>query len=236
MARVDDKTSVEAAFALEKAVADALADAGWSVEKQPVLGTVRPDLLVESPQGDQIIVEVKAGKAPVHFGVIAQLAAYPKLAESVRHLRGVRSALMTTAPLSRAAEDASEQLGVLVFEGAARAAPEESPDLDAIAQRWAHALTKEAEGGEDATLTGDPPATSSPDVAAPRLSHLQKAALADAAAAYRWSYEDLVLLLDAVFGEWGAPALPQRLGLTSAHDWVRFHEQLLAEIHEEGES
>lgn len=54
----------------------------WSVQEQPALGTVRPDLLVRDAGGHEYLIEVKSGPNANHFGTIARVAAFRDAAQS----------------------------------------------------------------------------------------------------------------------------------------------------------
>lgn len=150
MARLSESDTAAAAAALERALADAFRSEGWHVEEQPVLGTARPDLLISRPSGEQIVVEVKATRSPIHFGDIAQLTAYARLAETTRQLSDVRTALFTTGTLSAAARDAAEQLGVFAYDDDRLNTSDPLPaDIEAVAKRWAAALNND--GGKVAS-------------------------------------------------------------------------------------
>ncbi|HET7121283.1 MAG TPA: hypothetical protein VFI17_08555 [Solirubrobacterales bacterium] len=191
-------------LALERAVAEAFDMPGWSVERQPVLGGAQPDLLVSAPGGKHFVVEIKVTTTPIHFGIIAQIAAYSAFARSTRDLREVQSVLLTTAPLTAAAKNAAHQVGVLVLD----ADLEEDTDPASLAHHWARTLAMEANPPRDQTSA---------------LSEEQQAALIQAASEFNWSRDDLLSLLRAVVAEDVGPA-PRRTPLRSVNDWARLFE------------
>ena len=129
------------ALRLEQAVSEAFSSAGWSVEEQPVLGGAKPDFLMAGPEGEHLVVEVKATtEAPLHFGMVAQAAEYAALAKSINQLSSVRSAVLTTAPVSAAARDAADRLGVSVL------GPDDDQDVGHLAERWVGLLTASLAG------------------------------------------------------------------------------------------
>jgi hypothetical protein len=216
VARIDDISPAEAGLALEQAVSAALSAAGWSVEAQPVIGTVRPDLLVSTPRGEHVVVEVKAGKAPVHFGVVAQLAAYSKMAESMRQLGGVRSALLTMAPVSAAARDAAAGLGVMVV--GAEAGPDVQQDKtpSAVAAEWVRALERELRRVRREDLEQRPI----------ELSDRQLGELMRAAKDRGWTDETVDALRQHALSALNTPGVQLRMPLGSAADWVALAERL----------
>lgn len=119
---------------LERVLGSAFLSAGWTVEEQPVLGGARPDFIVTGPDSQPLVVEVKTGDAPVHFGAVAQAAELAALAKSVRGLASARAVVLATSPISVAANDAADHLGVLIL------GPDEAPDLEQLADHWVSAL------------------------------------------------------------------------------------------------
>jgi hypothetical protein len=64
-----------------RALSDALEKWDWKVQMQPVVGSTRPDLVLNDPEGETYIVEVKTGPNASHFGSVAQVAAFRRAAE-----------------------------------------------------------------------------------------------------------------------------------------------------------
>jgi hypothetical protein len=119
---------------LERVLSSAFSAAGWTVEEQPVLGGARPDFIVTSPDNQPLVIEVKTGDAPVHFGAVAQAAELAMLAKSVGGHPSARAVVLATSPISVAADDAADRLGVLML------GPDEASDLEQLANRWVSAL------------------------------------------------------------------------------------------------
>jgi len=63
-------------------LAAALRDARWHVEPEPVLGSSKPDFLLFDDSGNTLVVELKRAPHGVHFGSVAQTAAFRDAAES----------------------------------------------------------------------------------------------------------------------------------------------------------
>lgn len=146
MARLDQESSSTAAYAIEHAVADAMAASGWTVEKQPLLGAIQPDFLVSDSESHHLVVEIKVAETPINFAAIAQLAESVAVAESSRDLQGARGVLLTTAPISSAAQDAAKHLDVMI--SSYRAQPKDA-DLNSLVSHWIGALRDHYEKGSE---------------------------------------------------------------------------------------
>src|ERR1700730_9774061 len=59
-----------------QALEDGLRGQRWQVEEEPLIGTVRPDLVATDPNGVSYVFEVKAEAAEAHLGAVAQVEAY----------------------------------------------------------------------------------------------------------------------------------------------------------------
>jgi|HubBroStandDraft_6_1064221.scaffolds.fasta_scaffold37564_3 RecB family endonuclease NucS len=57
-------------------IADALLEERWDVQREPIVGTVRPDIVAHGPEGATYVIEVKQGNAGANLGAVAQVEAY----------------------------------------------------------------------------------------------------------------------------------------------------------------
>jgi len=58
------------------AVAQTLADRHWQVDREPIVGGNRPDLVAHQPGGPTYVFEIKAGRPEANLGAVAQVEAY----------------------------------------------------------------------------------------------------------------------------------------------------------------
>jgi hypothetical protein len=58
------------------AIADTLRGWQWDVRREPIVGALRPDLVVHGPEGPTFVIEVKQGKGGGNLGAVAQVEAY----------------------------------------------------------------------------------------------------------------------------------------------------------------
>jgi hypothetical protein len=58
------------------AIADALLGREWDVRREPIVGRLRPDLVVHGPDGATYVIEVKQGGGGGYLGAVAQVEAY----------------------------------------------------------------------------------------------------------------------------------------------------------------
>src|SRR5687768_606386 len=70
----------------------------WDVKPHPLFGAARPDLLLVDPHGHQFIAELKFGMGSNHFGALAQVSSYARLAKDLLG-SPVRAILITDRPL-----------------------------------------------------------------------------------------------------------------------------------------
>jgi RecB family endonuclease NucS len=72
------------------AAAKVLRDSSWQVDREPVVGTMRPDIIARDPDGKTYVFEIKAGKQNAFLGAVAQVEGYrDRLAEGGQAARGV---------------------------------------------------------------------------------------------------------------------------------------------------
>jgi len=101
----------------------------WTVEEEPQVGAMRPDLVVQSPNGATYVVEVKAGQGSAHFGSVAQVATFIEEYQDVRAVEDVRGLLVTNMATQENILEAARSLGIQVapVRGAARDYPQALP-------------------------------------------------------------------------------------------------------------
>jgi RecB family endonuclease NucS len=58
------------------AVAETLREGAWDVQLEPIVGTVRPDLVARGPSGQTYVIEVKQADTAAWLGAVAQVEAY----------------------------------------------------------------------------------------------------------------------------------------------------------------
>jgi RecB family endonuclease NucS len=72
------------------AAAKTLRGSDWVVEQEPVVGTMRPDIIAHDPEGTTYVIELKTGKQNAYLGAVAQVEGYrDRLAEQGLIARGV---------------------------------------------------------------------------------------------------------------------------------------------------
>jgi methylmalonyl-CoA mutase cobalamin-binding subunit len=103
------------------AVADALRETKLEVREQPIVGSMRPDLVVADPEGHTVVIDVKTGPGADHFGSIAQVAKYRKALQSTLP-GGVAAMLVIGGEIPEGFESTARDLGVDVV-----SAPTNSP-------------------------------------------------------------------------------------------------------------
>lgn len=128
-------THDEAVQALE----DALRSQRWQVEEEPLIGTVRPDLVATDPNGTSYVFEVKAEAAEAHLGAVAQVEAYR---DSLRQQLGreARGVLVLVADAPKELDDVARAAGVTVW----RASPD---DPDALEQLPSSLMARRGSAG-----------------------------------------------------------------------------------------
>ncbi len=95
---------------LSRGLARYLEQEGWTVELEPVVELYRPDLLVTAPSGRVYVLELKTGQKPVHFGAVAQVAAYRT---AFRHV-DAEPVLLITGETSPALDNLARAMDVVV--------------------------------------------------------------------------------------------------------------------------
>jgi hypothetical protein len=96
-------------------VADTLRASHWTVEEEPIIGGVQPDLLASDPAGDHsYVVEIKAPGEAGHFADVAQVAAYRRAAQAALG-RNVGAILVIEGDASANTTEAARELGVTLL-------------------------------------------------------------------------------------------------------------------------
>ena len=63
-------------------VSDLLTEWEWTVNREPRVGTVRPDLVAEAPDGTAYVVEIKTGGDAGHLGSLGQIETFRNALEA----------------------------------------------------------------------------------------------------------------------------------------------------------
>lgn len=110
---------------LVRKAAEHLRGVGWSVQEEPLVGHMRPDLIAESPGGQKVfVIEFKVGTSPsVHFGALAQLSQYREAVEADKQ-GDVTPVLVTNAAIHEQVQHAADDLGIQVFSATAESLPD----------------------------------------------------------------------------------------------------------------
>jgi|SRR5665811_1216422 len=58
------------------AVNEVLDQQGWEVQREPIIGGVRPDIVAHGPNGTSYVIEVKQGELEANLGAVAQVEAF----------------------------------------------------------------------------------------------------------------------------------------------------------------
>lgn len=96
-------------------VADALRASDWTVQQEPIIGGVQPDLLASDPAGDRsYVVEIKSPGEAGHFADVAQVAAYRRAVQAALG-REVGAVLVIEGDASANTADAARELGVTLL-------------------------------------------------------------------------------------------------------------------------
>jgi hypothetical protein len=88
----------------------------WEFQDRPIAGSVKPDVVVQGPEGNLVVADIKFGEAAAHFGSLAQVASYVNLL----HLstgRPVRGFLVTDQAIPPTIAEAADRLGVNIVSG-----------------------------------------------------------------------------------------------------------------------
>jgi RecB family endonuclease NucS len=99
--------------AIVSAVNKALELPGWTVEVEPIVGNVRPDLVARGPDGTTHVIEVKQGGLEANLGAVAQVEAFRNAV--AEHRGGMAKGMLVVAgeppeDLDAAAERADVEL------------------------------------------------------------------------------------------------------------------------------
>jgi len=119
-APVEDERQAELAE-----VATSLQRRGMGVEIEPVIGSVRPDIVATVEDGPVYIIELKTGDGSAHFSLIAQLLNFASAYAIVRPARTALAVLATTRDVPSQLFEAAEQAGVQIVR---------APDVAALAR------------------------------------------------------------------------------------------------------
>lgn len=95
-------------------IGERLEQANWTVKVEPLIGTVRPDLIVKSPEGVTYLVEVKVGAGSAHFAALAQLANFQELIQDAGDAR-VKPVLVTNLDVPEAVSQAARALDISII-------------------------------------------------------------------------------------------------------------------------
>jgi hypothetical protein len=89
---------------------------GWNVEKEPLLGTLRPDVVAQSPDGTVYLIEVKLGNGSAHFSALAQVTAMKEALETQTN-KPIHPVIVTNMDVFDGVRDAAHELHVDVISG-----------------------------------------------------------------------------------------------------------------------
>jgi len=96
-------------------VAEALRARHWTIQEEPIIGGVQPDLLASDPQGGRsYVVEIKSPGEAGHFADVAQVAAYRRAAQAALG-RDVEAILVIEGDASENTAEAARELGVTLL-------------------------------------------------------------------------------------------------------------------------
>jgi hypothetical protein len=82
MSRPHDDEQLRAHRDLVEQVSSLLTDWNWHVRREPQVGTVRPDLVAETPDGKAYVIEIKTDVDDAHLGSLAQVETFKNALES----------------------------------------------------------------------------------------------------------------------------------------------------------
>jgi hypothetical protein len=129
-------------------VVDVLSQEDWQVEREPVVGSVRPDIVALSPSGARYVFEVKQSELDTNLGAVAQV-------ETFRNAVDVQEGGSTTGVLLVAGTVPSDLYGIAGIEVVS------TGSVDIVGVR--ESLAKSG-------LLGDGPAQPSERTAGPRFT------------------------------------------------------------------
>ena len=90
MSRRSTHEGVEFHDRLVATIVELLKEQNWTVEEEPRLGGLRPDIVARNPDGDSYVFELKTDPAQADLGAVAQVETYRNsLAERDDGAKGV---------------------------------------------------------------------------------------------------------------------------------------------------
>jgi RecB family endonuclease NucS len=106
------------------AITDALLGQQWVVQREPIVGMLRPDIVAHGPEGATYVIEVKQGNAGANLGAVAQVEAYRDAI--AREFGGEVKGVLVVAG------DAPERLGVAAKGAGVELVRTESVDVRSV--------------------------------------------------------------------------------------------------------
>lgn len=110
------EVDVEAHDELLDYVAKLLDEWEWTIRKDPQVGTVRPDLVAESPDGEAYVFEIKAGADEGHLGTLGQIETFQIALESELG-RKPNAVLLLSSDAPNKLQQIADDVGVTILEG-----------------------------------------------------------------------------------------------------------------------
>lgn len=91
----------------------------WEIQLRPRVGLVEPDLIAWNRNHTAaVIIELKAGRQPVHTGILGQLNIFAaELAKEFPRV-AVKSALVTNSPVDRSLRSLAGEFGIHILQTA----------------------------------------------------------------------------------------------------------------------
>jgi hypothetical protein len=89
-------------------------DLNWDIVKDPLVGTVRPDMVVAKPEKTAVVVELKFGKEVAHIGDLARVAAAKAAYAQMNPDQTTTAVYVTSNQIGEGFRKAAEALGVTI--------------------------------------------------------------------------------------------------------------------------
>ncbi len=140
--RENPKSAISTEAQTRDSLAALLHSSGWRVEAEPVIGSVKPDLLTSDESGNTFVIELKQAPRGLHFGSVAQAAAFRDAAALALH-RNVQAMLVIVGANAGELDAAGRDYGVIVV-GAESSDPD---DIAAVVRRLRSAVPDTADSG-----------------------------------------------------------------------------------------
>jgi hypothetical protein len=118
--------------ALVRVLAEQLQARGWRVDEEPLISTVRPDLVARKEGKAPRVFEVKA--SPAHLGAVAQVEAYRNMLHS-QSSEQPEAVLVVADDAPRELDEAARRAGVELWRIALGDPTEASASLDPLISR-----------------------------------------------------------------------------------------------------